>query len=90
MDAAVRTNLTLTSLAELRDIVRDEMAQLQLRAALMRLVTRCLIDSVYLDLARPSVEPAAWRDTCHAVQRHLLDFQAAVIAWACELESTRT
>jgi hypothetical protein len=35
--AAGSTNISLTSLAELRDIVCDEMAQLQLRTALMRL-----------------------------------------------------
>ena len=35
--AAGSTNISLTSLAELRDIVGDEMAQLQLRTALMRL-----------------------------------------------------
>jgi hypothetical protein len=48
----------------------------------------CLIDTVNLDLAKPSVEPAAWRETRHAVERRLSGFQAAVVARAREVAPT--
>jgi hypothetical protein len=54
----------------------------------LRAVMRCLIDTVYLDLAKPSVEPPAWRETRHVVERRLSGFQAAVVARAREVAST--
>lgn len=46
-----------------------------------------LIDTVYLDLSKPSVEAAAWRETRRAVEEHLFGFQTALVARTREVEA---